>query len=587
MQTHDCPRCGKPIQSKLPGGECPHCLMALAFNHSPQSPTTGHPNNPFDQEHSPSVEKLVSVFPDLEIQHLIGQGGMGAVYQARQINLDRNVALKILSPRLSGDPAFAERFLREARTLAKLSHPNIVMVFDFGKAGDFYFLTMEFVDGVNLRDTISANSLAPDQALAIVPKICDALQYAHDNGVVHRDIKPENILIAKNGNVKIADFGLAKLLQPSPEQFTLTGTRQVLGTRNYMAPEQIENPEAVDHRADLYSLGVVFYELLTGELPLGRFALPSEKSKTCSARLDDVVMRTLEKDPGRRYQQASQIKTACESLDSPQASEREFNAQPANGSGSSRATEPGFDGDPICTPFPVTLEDIYASLASGYGFLRGFETHLELEYEIRDAVVSHKWASSKTRIPLERISWIKLYQGLFYTHIEIQADEFEAVKDLPNSKQGKFRVYLKKRDRPEAQHLTHCVQGIIESTRNPGAFPMPPLKNRTGASNPFDQDSNALLRGILLFLFLGGCCLAVAAIVGVAFWFSAANEPLKREVNELQHTEQAASVSETSEATATAGDQAANASIGATQDLEMSTTMEMPIAPTTAVDDEN
>ena len=149
----------------------------------------------------------------------------------------------------------------------------------------------------------------------MVQQICDALQHAHDAGVIHRDIKPENILIDRNGLVKIADFGLAKLVQPKPEQYSLTGTRQVLGTRNYMAPEQIESPESVDHRADLYSLGVVLYELLTGELPIGRFAPPSARTG-CSKRLDDLVMRTLEKDPGQRFQQASMIGSAVRELES-------------------------------------------------------------------------------------------------------------------------------------------------------------------------------------------------------------------------------------------------------------------------------
>ena len=171
--------------------------MALAMNNEPYEPTAAANPGALDHGHVPPIETLVAEFPNLEIQHMIGHGGMGAVYQARQINLDRIVALKILSPRLSCDPAFAERFLREARTLAKLAHPNIVTVFDFGQAGSFYYLTMEFVDGVNLRDTIAAKLLSPSEALAIVPQVCEALQYAHDHGVVHRDIKPENILIAK------------------------------------------------------------------------------------------------------------------------------------------------------------------------------------------------------------------------------------------------------------------------------------------------------------------------------------------------------------------------------------------------------
>jgi hypothetical protein len=245
---------------------------------------------------------------------------MGAVYKARQPGLDRVVALKILPPEVGQDPSFAERFSREARALARLSHHHIVTVHDFGRAGALYYFVMEFVDGSDLRQLIAQRKLEPREALAIVPQICEALQYAHDEGIVHRDIKPENILIDRKGRVKIADFGLAKLLHRgaggaphSGRPFTLTGSQQVMGTPHYMAPEQMERPLAVDHRADIYSLGVVFYEMLTGELPLGRFAPPSQKVRI-DLRLDEVVLRSLEKEPERRYQHASEVKTDVETI---------------------------------------------------------------------------------------------------------------------------------------------------------------------------------------------------------------------------------------------------------------------------------
>ncbi|HEV7223439.1 MAG TPA: serine/threonine-protein kinase, partial [Pirellulales bacterium] len=190
---------------------------------------------------------------------------------------------------------------------------HIVLIFDFGQMGDTPYFIMEYVDGVNLRQATRAGRLAPRQALAIVPQICEALQYAHDAGVVHRDIKPENILLDRQGQVKIADFGLAKLLSQAPSDFSLTGSRQAVGTPHYMAPEQIENPQLVDHRADIYALGVVFYEMLTGELPIGRFAPPSAKGNV-DARLDDVVHKTLEKEPDRRYQHASEVKTDVDGI---------------------------------------------------------------------------------------------------------------------------------------------------------------------------------------------------------------------------------------------------------------------------------
>lgn len=261
----------------------------------------------------PTVEQLVEQFPNLKITELLGAGGMGAVYKARQEGLDRIVALKILPEEFGHDVKFALRFTREARTLAKLNHPNIVSVYEFGHVGDTYYFLMEYVDGSTLREIVAARQLEPAHALAIVPHLCDALQYAHDNGVIHRDIKPENILMAVDGSVKIADFGLSRLLGDESQPSPLTGTHQIMGTPRYMAPEQLEGARGVDHRADIYSLGVVFYEMLTGELPIGRFAAPSKKVEI-DVRLDDVVLRTLEKEPRRRYQRASQIKSDMQSI---------------------------------------------------------------------------------------------------------------------------------------------------------------------------------------------------------------------------------------------------------------------------------
>ncbi|MDW8383107.1 MAG: protein kinase, partial [Verrucomicrobiota bacterium] len=240
------------------------------------------------------------------------------------------------------DPAFEERFSREARVLAKLSHPHIIAVYDFGhtsphlgplpegEGGErnepgegprLYYLLMEYVDGTNLREVIRGGHLQPKEALAIVPQICDALQYAHEQGVVHRDIKPENILLDRQGRVKIADFGLAKITGQAPageaaavgKAWTLTATGQVMGTLHYMAPEQLRGSHNVDHRADIYSVGVVFYEMLTGELPIGKFEPPSRKVQV-DVRLDEVVLRALENEPERRYQRASEVKTDVEAI---------------------------------------------------------------------------------------------------------------------------------------------------------------------------------------------------------------------------------------------------------------------------------
>jgi len=316
MTEATCPRCYAPLtDTESPEGLCPKCLLAVAMGEPEVLRTgTGAIAPP-----PPSPAELAPFFPQLEILEIVGRGGMGVVYKARQRELDRLVALKILNaPEVAGDPTFEERFQREARALASLSHENIVAIYDSGRAGEHYYFVMEFADGPNLRQVIRSGELKPEQAMDAVRQICAALAYAHGEGVVHRDIKPENVLLSKKGRVKIADFGLAKLLGRAPNMPTLTGTHQAMGTLHYMAPEQIEHPLEVDHRADIYSLGVVFYELLTGELPIGLFQPPSGKV-AIDVRLDQVVLKTLEKEPERRYQAAGEMQTDLDHISSTEA----------------------------------------------------------------------------------------------------------------------------------------------------------------------------------------------------------------------------------------------------------------------------
>lgn len=264
-------------------------------------------------------DQIAPHFPQLEILECLGRGGMGVVYKARQKALNRFVALKLLAPERVDDPMFAERFAREAQALAALNHPNIVTIHDFGQAGGFFYLLMEFVDGANLRHLLRASKFTPEQALAIVPSLCDALQFAHERGIVHRDIKPENILLDKAGRVKVADFGIAKMLvngQDSGREqpgSPANATQSVVGTPGYSAPEQKSDPRNVDSRADIYSLGVVFYEMLTGELPGKKIEPPSRKVHI-DVRLDEIVLRALDQKPELRYQQASLFKTHVESI---------------------------------------------------------------------------------------------------------------------------------------------------------------------------------------------------------------------------------------------------------------------------------
>jgi serine/threonine protein kinase len=296
-------------------GLCPACLLeqALRTDAGGASAVVGDGWTP------PAPAALATLFSELEGFELLGRGGMGAVYKARQTSLDRLVAVKILPPEIGRDPAFAERFSREAKALARLNHPNIVTIHEFGRRGEFFFFQMEFVDGANLGQLMANSRVAPREALAIVMQVCDALQYAHDQGIVHRDIKPDNILVNRQGRAKIADFGLAKLLLGAEANdpalaAALLATGRAVGTPQYMAPEQLLNPREADHRADIYSLGVVFYQLLTGELPPDKFTPLSTRKPGLDARVDQIVEQTLAKDPSRRFQQMSQMKTAVERL---------------------------------------------------------------------------------------------------------------------------------------------------------------------------------------------------------------------------------------------------------------------------------
>jgi serine/threonine protein kinase/tetratricopeptide (TPR) repeat protein len=417
-----CPICKKPLPANAPEGLCPECLLQAGLG----SGVNLGPDTETGTVHShfvpPSVAELAPMFPQLEILELIGKGGMGAVYKARQKQLDRIVALKILPPGIGDDPAFAERFAREAKALAKLNHPGIVTLYEFGVAAGvppavepgilpggnnidrtrrgensggtarseadpggnmppstaggtpaatkLYFFLMEYVDGVTLRQLLTGGRVSAREALAIVPQICDALQYAHDQGIVHRDIKPENILLDRRGRVKVADFGLAKIVgnvvqtsssadsggvttassgdtEPGgsanpqagkPALHDLTDAGHVMGTPKYMSPEQITAPGEVDNRADIYALGVVFYQMLTGELP-GKKIEPPSKKVQIDVRLDEVVLRALEQNPARRYQQVSEVKTCVETIIATPGGSRREEAQTEKAESGKRKAE--------------------------------------------------------------------------------------------------------------------------------------------------------------------------------------------------------------------------------------------------------
>jgi serine/threonine-protein kinase len=236
---------------------------------------------------------------------------MGEVWLARQVSLGRRVAVKVLPPRLARDPEFVTRFEKEATALAALSHPNIIQIIDRGVSGEHYYFVMEYVEGRSLREVM--RELTPSEALRVALQVARAIECAHDKVIIHRDLKPENILLDGRGHVKVADFGLAGIRRPD-SRLQLTATAVAMGTLNYMAPEQRRDAKNVDGRADLFSFGVVLYEMLTGELPVGRFKLPSERVPGLDARVDEVVARLLENEPEARYSRAAEVCQALEAL---------------------------------------------------------------------------------------------------------------------------------------------------------------------------------------------------------------------------------------------------------------------------------
>jgi eukaryotic-like serine/threonine-protein kinase len=249
--------------------------------------------------------------PGYRLEKMVGKGGMGEVHKAVQLSLGRTVAVKMLNSELAKDDSFVTRFEKEGAALATLSHPNIVSIVDKGKADGTYFLVMEFVDGPSLREVMRSPLLDSMGALKMVMEIARAIDYAHGRGVIHRDLKPENILFDEQagGIAKVTDFGLAGFVNEGlmSARFNVTETHVSMGTLSYMAPEQRVDAKTADHRADIYSLGVILYEMLVGEVPMGSFETPSKRKPDLDKRLDAVVERCLKPIPADRYQKVSEL----------------------------------------------------------------------------------------------------------------------------------------------------------------------------------------------------------------------------------------------------------------------------------------
>jgi hypothetical protein len=378
--------------------------------------------------------------------------------------------------------------MREARTLARLDHPGIIRIHDFGEAGGLRYFLMEYVDGVNLRQVIRDRQLAPARALSIIPQICDALQYAHDEGIIHRDIKPENILIDSKGRVKVADFGLAKLMDRTPADPTLTGTHQIMGTPHYMAPEQIEKPLTVDRRTDIYALGVLFYELLTGELPLGQFSPPSQKSGT-DVRLDAVVLQALAREPERRFQQARELKVALEAFAPLET-----------------AIEPVAKVQSLPPrSVPIIVPDVgLGGDAPGMLTLEG--DALILEYK-RSFAWLMRMGLNEVRIPLAQITHLQLKRGWFSYTLIIRTARASVLGKLPNSTPGQAVIRIPRAEAEAGERFVSALRGSVP-------VELPPPEAPQTAAGP----------GIFLLF----ACLLLSAIVILA-WASILSFALMQE----------------------------------------------------------
>lgn len=257
-----------------------------------------------------SPENLAPFFPQYEIQRILGCGGMGAVYLARQISLNRLVAIKVLPADLGQDAEldFCERFRNEAQAMAQLSHPGIVAVHDFGQTSNgLLYIVMEYIEGTDVQQMVAQQGrLHSAHAMAVTAHVCDALAYAHSRGIIHRDIKPSNIMVSNDGVVKVADFGLAKMSQEGRTGITQSGV--TMGTLHFMAPEALTLGAAVDQRADIYAVGVMLYQMLTGKLPQGLFEMPSLQVPGLDPRYDGIIAKALREDRAVRYQQASELR---------------------------------------------------------------------------------------------------------------------------------------------------------------------------------------------------------------------------------------------------------------------------------------
>lgn len=253
------------------------------------------------------VQKTIKI-GDYTLTGKIGQGGVAEIFKARQESLERDVAVKILSADLTNDPDIVRRFDRESKVIAKLNHPNIVHVIDRGATGGRYYFVMEYIDGTSLREVIDSDKISLKVKMEMIVQVCKALDYAHNNGVIHRDIKPSNVLIDRQGNAMVADFGIAQIVGTADQE--MTSSELIMGTLAYMSPEQKVSSTNVDQTTDIYAVGVMIYEILVGKKPLGRFKMPSELNPSVQKEFDTIILKCLAQESKDRFQRAVELKDA-------------------------------------------------------------------------------------------------------------------------------------------------------------------------------------------------------------------------------------------------------------------------------------
>ena len=312
MNSLQCGTCGNSIAADAPSGLCPTCLLRTAIEHGSS------------QALAPLLPKL-RYFGDYELLEEIARGGMGVVYRARQVSLDRTVALKMMRPGLLSTEPEIRRFLSEARTAASLRHPHIVAIHEAGEFDGLHYFSMDFVEGPNLAAIVRDGPLAPAEAARYLQILAETVQFAHTKGILHRDLKPSNVLVDSAGRPSITDFGLARRIESNEGNEgneTLTGSGAVIGTPAYMAPEQASGEGGqITAASDVYSLGAILYELLTGQPPfraasqleIVRMVLETEPqpprllNPVVDAQIEAICLRCLAKDPARRFRSAGEL----------------------------------------------------------------------------------------------------------------------------------------------------------------------------------------------------------------------------------------------------------------------------------------